>query len=380
MSKNVPPKSGRAPVRQVKGKKKKINPKRALLVVAGGLLLIGVIVYAAYHMILDYYLNKLNIVTKETGLVYATAPITEPQDTLQTEEPITFEDHHGEMGELNLPLICDTKEVSNILLMATDARGNEAGLSDTMILLSINEKTNRIVLCSFLRDIYAFYPQEPQSPVSGKYDKLNHAHAYGGPELTMAVLKENFNIEVKYYAKVNFNSFITIVDALGGLEMHLTTEEIWWINNFLYFEEIQELYPDYPRTSIPEVEGTYRLSGLQCLGHARNRYFGSDWARTQRQRNLISQMVIQSRGLSLSQLDGLLDQTLPLITTNIPKSRLKEFVGNAFSYLKYEIESTRVPLNGTYTEVNYNIIPDAEANCNDLYEKIYSEKPKSKEN
>jgi anionic cell wall polymer biosynthesis LytR-Cps2A-Psr (LCP) family protein len=121
------------------------------------------------------------------------------------------------------------------------------------------------------------------------------------------------------------------------------------------------------------VEGTYRLSGLQCLGHARNRYFGSDWARTQRQRNLISQMVIQSRGLSLSQLDGLLDQTLPLITTNIPKSRLKEFVGNAFSYLKYEIESTRVPLNGMYTEVNYNIIPDAEANCNDLYEKIYGE-------
>lgn len=363
-------------VHQVKNKKK-VNPIRVLIVVAGVFLVLGIAFYAAYHMILDYYLGKLNIVTKETGLIYATAPITDSQESTQTEEVITFEDHHGEMGEKNLPLICNTKDVTNILLMATDARGNEAGLSDTMILLSINEKTQRIVLCSFMRDIYALYPQEPQSPVSGRYDKLTHAHAYGGPELTMAVLKENYNVQVDHYVKVNFKSFVTIVDAMGGLDMYLTAEEAWWINEFIYAQEIWEIFPTHHRERLPEKEGTYRLTGLQCLGHARNRRIGSDWARTQRQRNLIGQMMVQARELSLSQLDSLLDQTLPLITTNIPKDRLKELVGNAFSYLKYEVDSTRFPLNGTYHEVNYNIVPDVEVNCGDLYERIYSEKPKT---
>jgi anionic cell wall polymer biosynthesis LytR-Cps2A-Psr (LCP) family protein len=191
----------------------------------------------------------------------------------------------------------------------------------------------------------------------------------------MAVLKETFNIQVEHYAKVNFNSFITIVDAIGGLDMYLTVEEIWWLNDFSYSPEMTELFPDYKRSALPEKEGVYRLSGLQCLGHARNRRVGSDWARTERQRNLIGQMVTQAKELSLSQLDNLLDKTLPLITTNIPKDRLKELVGGAFSYLKFEMISTRIPLNGLYHEVNYNIIPDLPANCNDLYEKIYSEKP-----
>ncbi len=362
--------------KKVQNQRRRVNAKHAALIALGAVLLLGVAVYAAYHMILDYYLGKINIVTKETGLVYATAPITQG-DTLPETEPVTEPetDPHGQISQQNLPLICNTKDVTNILLMATDARGNEAGLSDTMILLSINEKTGRIVLCSFLRDIYAKFPQDPPSPVSGKSDKLTHAHAYGGPELTMAVLKETFNIQVEHYAKVNFNSFITIVDAMGGLDMYLTVEEIWWLNDFSYSPEMMELFPDYKRSTLPEKEGVYRLSGLQCLGHARNRRVGSDWARTERQRNLIGQMVTQGKSLSLSQLDNLLDHTLPLITTNIPKDRLKELVGGAFSYLKYEIVSTRVPLNGLYHEVNYNIIPDLPANCNDLYEKIYSEKP-----
>ncbi len=374
MPKKSAPKGHKAPsVHHTKNQKKKINPKRALLVAAGAILVLGIVVFAAYHMILEHYLGKMNIVTQETGLVYATEPI----GTVEEPVVITEEDHHGEVSEKNLPLICNTKDVTNILLMATDARGNEAGLSDTMILLSINEKTQRIVLCSFLRDIYALYPAEPENPVSGKYDKLTHAHAYGGPELTMAVLKENYNIEVNHYAKVNFNSFVTIVDALGGLDMYLTVEEIWWINEFIYADEIWDLFPNYTRSNLPQKEGMYRLTGLQCLGHARNRRVGSDWARTQRQRNLIGQMINQARTLSLTQLDALLDRSLPLITTNIPMDQWKELVGNAISYVKYEVDSTRFPLNGMYHEVNYNIIPDAQANCLDLYERIYSEKPKT---
>ena len=172
--------------------KKKRDPRRILLIVAASLLVLFLIGFAIYHAVLDYYLGKLNIVTKEEGLQYVTQVNTE--DVLETTvEEIA--DLHGQMNQKNIPLICDTKDVKNVLLMATDSRKGEAGLSDTMILCSINAKTKKIVLCSFMRDTYAYYPQTPKSSLSGKYAKLNCAHAYGGPDLTMAVFKENYNIE-----------------------------------------------------------------------------------------------------------------------------------------------------------------------------------------
>lgn len=356
-------------------KRKPLSPKqkrekniRIALVVFAVLVIVSLLGVWLYHTILDHYLGKINIVTQE-DLIYETEPLGETQTQ-------TMEDHHGETDTKNLPLICNTKDVTNILLLATDARGKEAGLSDSMILLSINKKTEKIVLCSFLRDIQALFPEEPANPRAGKYDKLTHAHSYGGPELTMAVLKETFNIEVEHYAKVNFNSFIEVVDAVGGIDMYLSDSEIWWINEFVSSPEIAQIFPSYRKTGISGGAGTYHLNGLQALGHARNRRIGDDWARTERQRNIISQIMSQSKSLPLSQLNGLLDTVLPLITTNMPKGMLKDLVGSAISYLRYDVESTRVPLQGAYREENFQIIPDLEVNCRDLYEKIYGEAAK----
>ncbi len=352
--------------------RKKRDPRRIILIVAVAVLLLFLIGFMVYHAVVDYYLGKLNIVTHENGLQYETQVNTE--DVMETVEVEL--DHHGEMNQKNIPLICDTKEVKNILLLATDSRKGEAGLSDTMILLSLNEKTKKIVLCSFMRDMYAYYPQTPKSPLSGKYAKLNCAHAYGGPELTMAVMKENYNIDIDYYAKFDFNSFIEIADALGGIEMNLSYAEVAWLNEYIVNEESSKLFKDYTKQKqLPYKAGTYRLNGLQALIHARNRRVGSDYARTERQRDIIQQMVKQAKELSLVQLNQFLDTALPKITTNIPKNVLKEFVNGAVSYLRYEIVSTRFPLDNAFKEEKYNIIPDVKKNTHDLYEKIYGEPP-----
>jgi LCP family protein required for cell wall assembly len=347
------------------GKKVDLKALRRLaIVIAAILLFLGLLIWGLYHLILNYYLSKVNVVTEEE-LVFQTEKLTE--------EPITI-DLSGELNEEDLPKICNNKNVKHFLFLATDNRGKgSAGRSDSMILVSVNSKTEKVVLCSFLRDIYAKYPKEPKSPVAGGYDKLTHAHAYGGPELTMAVLKETFNIEVNQYAKVDFFSFREIIDSMGGVDLYLTADEVYIINDILSWEDSanEALKVTQKDQITSKGDGMYHLTGVQALTHARNRTLGSDWARTQRQRELIEAMMKKASSLSLSQLNNLLNTVLPLITTNIPKNELKEVVGNVPSYLGYETESTRIPLQGLYHEEGSLIIPDLKENCTDLYDRIY---------
>lgn len=379
MAKLLKDKKDTAPAkRTTKDKRRKSKKKMWIIIGVSALSLIVVLLVAGiiiYNVMVDRYLGEINVVTKETDLVFETQAITfDDGSTSVTEDP----DHNGELNADNLPLICNTKHVKNYLLLAVDSRGKEAGLSDSMILLSVNTKTGKIVLCSFMRDILAKYPAKPESPVAGKYDKLNHAHSYGGPELTMAVLKETFNIEVSQYAKINFSAFRDIVDAMGGLDMNLSSAEVNAINSILA-ETMQEPANQSLKVTSHDMlqnkgAGTYHLSGVQALSHARNRRVGSDYARTQRQRDLIQAMAKKATTLSLTQLDNLLTTVLPLITTNVPKEVMKDMIGDIPSYLTYDIQSTRVPGDGMFTEKNYNLIPDLEKNCFALYELIYGEK------
>ena len=342
---------------------------------------LALIVFGAYHAILNYYLDKINIVTEEEELSFETQRLTEeiPEETQTVEvtETVTEEeeiDLHGTFGTGNLPLICDTKKVTNILLLATDARKKGgAGRSDAMILVSINEENGKIVLCSFLRDLYAKYPKEPKNPINGGYDKLTHAHAYGGPALTMAVLKETFNIDIKYYAKVDFNSFVQVVDAMGGLDLELTAAEVRIINKVETATATESWIEGYQASPLEVKAGVHHLNGIQALCHARNRTIGSDYARTQRQRDLISAMIQKARTLSLSEINRTLEIVLPLITTNMQKDTMKSLIGKVPALIGYSMESTKIPLEGTYSSKRYNLVPNLEKNCYPLYEKIYGE-------
>ena len=399
MPENGKPEKGKPDQKEKKEKNGKKTALRVLIIVfsiLAGLILLGICVY---HGVVDYYLSKINYETDgQEDLIYETQRIVEeiPEETEaeastseknpeQTEEqpadqPAMEEiDLHGTYGTKDLPRICDTKDVTNVLLLATDARKKgTAGLSDVMMLVSINQKTGKIVLCSFLRDLYAHYPTSPKNPINGGYDKLNHAHAYGGPTLTMAVLKETFNIDVKYYAKVDFSAFVEVVDAMGGLDLYLSAAEVSFINKNEAGSAADSGNKGYTVSPLKAQAGVHHLNGVQALTHARNRTIGSDFQRTERQRALISAMITKAKSLSLSQMMNLLDVFLPLITTNMTKDMLKDMVGNLPAMLGYEIESTKIPQEGTYNSINYNLIPNLKKNCLPLYEKIYGEAPKAK--
>ena len=259
--------------------------------------------------------------------------------------------------------------VKNILLIGNDSRSNdESGRSDAILLVSISSKTNSIHLTSLLRDIYVNIPGHDGN-------RLNAAYAYGGPELLMETLKENFDIEVNRYMLVNFQAFANLVDAVGGVELDVTNEEVQYINGYLVEYNQLEGRPegtDYLDTSL---SGNIHLNGPQALAYCRNRYIGSDFARTERQRKVIS-AAMKSAPLALaSNGSELIDGVMSNITTNLTKTELSGLMLQAPAMMTYDMVQGSIPLEGTYSNANIRgmavLEVDFEANKEYIQTEIY---------
>jgi len=259
--------------------------------------------------------------------------------------------------------------VKNILLIGNDSRSQgEDGRSDAMILVSISNKTNSVHLTSLLRDIYVDIPGHDGN-------RLNAAYAYGGPELLMETLEENFDIEINRYMLVNFQAFANLVDAVGGVELELTNEEVQYVNGYLV--EYNQLEgraegTDYLDSSL---SGTIHLNGPQALAYCRNRYIGTDFARTERQRKVIS-AALKNAPLALATNAGeLINGIMSNITTNMTKTELGGLMMQAPFMLTYDMVSGSIPLEGTYSNANIRGMAvleiDFEANKDYLQTEIY---------
>lgn len=237
----------------------------------------------------------------------------------------------------------DYKEdgVTNILLIGNDSRENgEDGRSDAMILLSVSSKTKTIQMISLLRDMYVEIPGHGGN-------RLNAAYAYGGPELLMETVEQNFDIEVNRYMLVNFEAFANLVDAVGGIELEITAGEAEYINAYLVEYNILNERPegtDYINTS----GGVVHLNGAQALAYSRNRYIGTDFGRTERQRKVLTGMIQKLPKALITNPRQLLDGLLPNLTTNLTRNECFAIGVNAPGYLGYELVSGSVPIEGSY--------------------------------
>ena len=279
-------------------------------------------------------------------------------------------------SKLNYSEIEDTKRepfkeagVKNILLIGNDSRNaDEGGRSDAMILVSISSRTNSIHLTSLLRDIYVDIPGHDGN-------RLNAAYAYGGPELLMETLEENFDIEVNRYMLVNFQAFANLVDAVGGVDLELSNEEVQYVNGYLV--EYNQLEgraegTDYLDSSL---SGNIHLNGPQALAYCRNRYIGSDFARTERQRKVVAAAVKNAPFALVTNGSELIEGVMSNITTNLTKAELSGLMMQAPMMITYDMVSGSIPLEGTYSNANIRgmavLEVDFEANKQYIKEKIY---------
>lgn len=254
-------------------------------------------------------------------------------NTLPEIEGIELEANSGEL--LNDPYVL------NIMLFGTDRYG-DAGLSDTMILLSIDNRHQKIKMTSFLRDTYVSIP--------GYYPhKLNLSYALGQAPLAIQTIEQNYGVQVDRYATVNFSTFKEIVDIMGGVEVELTGAEIDYINAQIW-ENGQSEYLD-------ATPGMVNLNGQQALWYARNRggtyggqtFSGDDWDRTDRQRKFMNAVIDQMKDASLTEIVAIVNEVGPNVTTDLKKTEITMLLKNALTFLNYEVEQCHMPSDGTWS-------------------------------
>ncbi len=265
----------------------------------------------------------------------------------------------------------DAGYVRSVLLIGTDTRdiGAERGRSDTMLLFSLNSRTKNIYLTSFMRDAYVEIP-------GYGYNKLNAAYSYGGAELLMDTLEQNYQIRVDDYCVVSFMGFAGIIDAFGGVKINLSDEEASALNVILQ-SEVNALAGDDPLSDFIQKGGTYILNGKQALSYARIRYVGNaDFERTSRQREVMTQLLQSAKTKAAAAVPKLISSAMPHLGTNMTDAELYLLSLRVPFVMSYDITQIQIPADGTYTPANIDgqsvLQVDFDANTRVLRDSVYS--------
>lgn len=260
--------------------------------------------------------------------------------------------------------------VVNILLIGNDSRQNgEDGRSDAMILLSVSSKTKTIYMTSLLRDMYVDIPGHDGN-------RLNAAYSFGGAELLMETVEQNLDIPVNRYVQVNFEAFANLVDAVGGVDLELTTGELEYVNGYLQEYNILTNRPQGTDNVDTTKPGLVHLNGPQALAYCRIRYIGTDFGRTERQRKVLT-AIMKKLPAAMGNFGELMDGLMPNLTTNLTQNECYRLSLMAGKLLTYDIVSDNIPQPDTYRDVTIRKMSvlevDFEANSRYLKEKIYGE-------
>lgn len=165
-----------------------------------------------------------------------------------------------------------SKDNVSILLIGVDdseARMEGNSRSDALIVATFNPEEKSVKMLSIPRDSYVYIPKV------GYKDRINHAHAFGGTHAAIETVEELLDIPIDYYVKMNFNAFIEVVDAIGGIKVEVPYNRLEKDEN--------------DKNTIQLVKGLQELDGRHALALARTRKLDSDLERGKRQ-----QMILQA--------------------------------------------------------------------------------------
>ncbi|WP_223592903.1 LCP family protein [Neobacillus bataviensis] len=286
-------------MRSEKHQKKKKRRWTSILLVF--LLLIGGVAGYAYYEFkqgVNQSLKKINKDQKETKVVY------------------TFEGKKDQYGD------------TNILLLGSDARGKEKARADTIMIAHYNEDKGTFKLTSIMRDSYVEIPDH------GKH-KINSAFARGGPELMRQTIKQNFDIDLQYYAIVDFQGFVQLIDEAFPNGVEIDVEKKMEKNIYMTLEP-----------------GLQRLNGTQMLGYVRFRHDAmGDFGRVERQQKAVKAIRDQLSGFqTITKLPKLVGVVAPYVNTNMKTSDMIFMAKDFFSDKRGNVETLRIPVENSFTE------------------------------
>lgn len=233
-------------------------------------------------------------------------------------------------------------EIKNIALFGVDSRDDDMkGLSDVIMIISVDEIHNKVKMTSILRDSRVYIGDESYTATG--YDKINAAYSIGGPELALKVLNSNFKLDITDYATVNFGKTAAIIDAFGGVDLELTAEECEQVNINLSNLRGQE----GDASGITDADfvstegGMVHLCGTAAVGYARIRYIDSDTYRAGRQQKVLVALADKLQNVSVADLPNIIKQCAALTETSVDTTTLLGFV--SFITSNFTIERLTVP-------------------------------------
>lgn len=231
------------------------------------------------------------------------------------------------------------KDNISILMLGVDdseVRGfQEGSRTDAMMLATFNAEEKSVKMLSIPRDSYVYIPEK------GFYSKINHAHSWGGVKSALETVENLLDIDVHYYVKMNFNAFVEVVDALGGVEVDVPYA-------------ISELDSKDNYNSIQLQPGRQLLHGEETLALARTRKMDNDFERGIRQQEILKAIINKATSASsISKYGNVIDAVGDNMSLNMRFSEITSFFNyvTAGSNLKIDtlnLEGDDYYENGTY--------------------------------
>ncbi|SFS39020.1 LCP family protein [Paenibacillus sp. 453mf] len=244
----------------------------------------------------------------------------------------------GQQSSQNQPAEKIKKEESfSVLLLGVDERQNDVGRSDTLVLLTVNPADKSILMFNI--------PRDTRTEIVGKgyEDKINHAYAFGGVNMSIQTVEKFLDNSIDYYVKLNMEGFTEIIDLLGGVE----------VNNPFEFNI----------DGVVFEEGIIRLMGEEALLYSRMRYDDprGDLGRNSRQQEIIKQLMKNALQISsVTKIQSILNEVGSNVKTDITFDDMKKFLTdysrNLGNIETVEIQGRGEKMNGIY----YYIVDEQE--------------------
>ena len=296
-------------------KKNKRNIKKIILSLIQVLALLGITATSVFAI----YMSKINKVNIN-------------KEKLISSDETNFKIENNETNSSQNKK--QNKYIKNIALLGIDSGEDNVGRSDCILIATLDTKHNKIKLSSIIRDSYVTIPGKTEK------DKINHAYAFGGPELTLETLNSNFDLDITQFVSVNLSSFPKLIDAIGGINLDIKKDELECINKYIHeLNSANGTYsPDIIESGMQSVDGT------QALAYARIRYTtGGDFERSHRQRIVLETVFKKLKEIPITKYPNTLDILLPLVDTNLSSSEILALCLDLSSLDSYNIVEERFP-------------------------------------
>ncbi|WYJ99605.1 hypothetical protein A5821_000682 [Enterococcus sp. 7F3_DIV0205] len=218
---------------------------------------------------------------------------------------------------------------NNILILGSDTRGEDAGRADTIMVLQLDGPSKKPKLISFMRDTFVDIPGYDDN-------KINAAYALGGADLVRQTLAENFNIQTKYYAKVDFQSFEKIIDSMFPSGVKIDAEK------------------DLNLDGVDIAKGSQKMDGHTLLQYSRFRKDEEgDFGRVRRQQQVMTAVMGQLKNpLALLRTPESLGRLVGYMSTDVPTTFMLQNGPSLMLKGGSGIERLTIPVEGSWSNLD----------------------------